>query len=99
MRLQNNIITGILYGIILPTAIFFILMQLYGLLETSGVSSMSGLSNNFRERTSAIIAIAANLLPMRIFQERRWSEAIRGVVFATGALALAWVFYYGRGLM
>ncbi len=99
MRFRDQILTGIIYGLLLPALIFLILHQIYGLLEKAGVSSVTGLSSNFRERTSAILAIASNLLPMRIFQSRRWSEAIRGVVIATGVLAIAWVIYYGKGLL
>jgi hypothetical protein len=99
MQAKNTLFVGILYGILLPTAVFFLLTLLYSLLEGVGVSSMSGLSLNFRERTSAILAIATNLWPLRIFQDRRWSEALRGIVIATAALAIAWVFYFGRDLM
>jgi hypothetical protein len=99
MFFKNNIFSGLLFGLLLPVVTFFMLQQIYGLLEAGGVSSVSGLSGNFRERTSAIIAIAVNLLPMRIFQNRRWSEAIRGLVIATGVLAISWVIYYGKSMI
>ena len=99
MFFKNQIISGIIVGILFPVIAYLMLTQLYGLLEGAGVSSVSGLSGNFRERTSAIIAIATNLIPMRIFQNRRWSEALRGLVIATGVLALSWVFYFGKSMI
>jgi hypothetical protein len=91
MRFQNNLISGLLIGVLLPITILVLLMQLFQALEISGVSSAAGLSNNFRLRTSGILAIAANLLPMQIFMSRRWDFAIRGVVIATALLAFTWV--------
>jgi hypothetical protein len=92
---RNNIIAGLVYGILLPLMGFVMLYQVFSLLELKGIASRAGLSENFRERTIAIIAIALNLIPMNIFKARRWDLSIRGVVIATAILALVWVIRYG----
>jgi hypothetical protein len=67
-------------------------------LEKQGAASGSGLSINFRERTLAIVAIAINILLINIFRGRRWEHAMRGVVIATGLLAIAWLIRFGPSL-
>jgi uncharacterized membrane protein (DUF485 family) len=99
MRFKDNIVSGILAGILFPIITFVLLTQIYKLLDAFGATNAAGLASNFRERTSAILAIASNLLPMRIFQSRFWQDATRGIVIATGILAIAWVAYYGVQMM
>jgi hypothetical protein len=98
MLRRNELWVGLLVGILLPIAIFAILYSIFGLLETKGAASGNGLSTNFRERTLAIVALAINLWPMRIYKHKRWEAAMRGVVVATGLLAIVWLVRFGPGL-
>jgi hypothetical protein len=34
-----------------------------------------------------------------VYRNRRWENAMRGVVIATGVLSLVWVFRYGVQLL
>jgi hypothetical protein len=95
MLQRNELWVGLFIGILLPLAGFTILYQLFGLLEARGAASGAGFSPNFRERTLAIVAIAFNILPMNVYQKRRWDKAMRGIVMATAALALFWLFRFG----
>jgi hypothetical protein len=96
---RNNLVSGLILGLILPIVTFGLLYQVFSLLEIKGAASSTGFSENFRERTLAIVAIAINIIPMRVFQGRRWETAIRGLVVATGVLALAWVGFFGMKLL
>ncbi len=96
---RNHISTGLILGLVLPTVVFLILYQIFTILEMRGAASGTGLSENFRERTLAIVALAINVWPMRIFQNRRWEAAVRGIVVATTILAVSWVAFYGLKLM
>ena len=96
---KNSLLNGLLIGVILPAVVFFMLFSLFNLLGKIGTGTGIGLSESFRERTSAILAIAVNLVPMNAFRRRRFDLSIRGVVIATGLLALAWVVYYGMKIM
>jgi hypothetical protein len=96
---RNNLTSGLILGLILPIVTYALLYQIFSLLEIKGAASSVGLSENFRERTLAIVAIAINIIPMRIFQGRRWETAIRGLVIATGILALTWVAFFGSKLL
>jgi hypothetical protein len=98
MDKRNRIPTGLIPGLLLPITIFAILYALFSLLEKQGVASGSGLAVNFRERTLAIVAIAINILLINVFRGRRWENAMRGVVIATGILAIVWLVRFGPGL-
>ncbi len=98
MDRRNKLITGLIPGIVLPLTIYAILYAIFGLLEKNGAASGSGLSDNFRERTLAIVALAINVFLINTFKTRRWENAMRGVVVATGVLALIWLVRFGPGL-
>lgn len=95
---RNRLSTGLIIGLLLPAIVFLMLFQVFSLLEKGGAASGTGLSEDFRERTLAIVALAVNVFPMRIFQRRRWEDAIRGIVVATAALAIGWVIFFGKNL-
>lgn len=95
MLQRDEIWIGLLYGILLPAAGFLVLYNLFSLLEIKGAASGVGFSENFRERTLAIVAIALNLFTLSRFRKRRWEKAMRGVVIATSLLAILWLMMYG----
>jgi hypothetical protein len=92
---RDEIWIGLLYGLLLPAAGFLVLYNLFSLLEIKGAASGVGFSENFRERTLAIVAIAFNLFLLSKFRKLRWERAMRGVVIATALLAFVWLFLYG----
>ncbi len=98
MDKRNTLLTGLLPGILLPIVIYAMLYAIFGLLEKGGAASGEGFSDSFRERTLAIVALAINVLLINMFKKRRWETAMRGVVVATGLLALAWLFRFGPGM-
>ena len=98
MDRRNKLITGIVPAILLPLVIYITLYTVFGLLEKQGAASGTGLTNNFRERTLAIVALAINVYLINVFKKRRWEAAMRGVVVATGVLALVWLVKFGPGL-
>ncbi len=98
MDKRNTLLTGLLPGILLPIVLYAMLYAIFGLLEKGGAASGDGFSNNFRERTLAIVALAINVFLINMFKKRRWEPAMRGVMVATGLLALAWVIRFGPGM-
>jgi hypothetical protein len=95
---RNRIAFGLVYGLLVPALAFAILFGLYSLLDQQGMASSEGLASNFRIRTLALAALAVNLWLIRLFRKRRWEEAMRGVVIATGLFALVWVIYFMPGM-
>lgn len=92
---RNKIQFGILFGFILPLIMWAFLYAFFDLLSMLQLSSLTDLSPNFRMRTITILAIAANLIPFRIFNKRNYLQAMRGLVFPTVLYAVIWFFYYG----
>jgi len=96
---RNEIWAGLLMALLLPLSGFLLLYNLFGLLEVAGAASGEGFSATFRERTLSLVALTLNLIPMNIYKRRRWDLAMRGVVIATGLLAIGWVLWFGRLLL
>ena len=92
---RDEIWVGLLYGLVIPLAGFLVLYNLFSILEIKGAASGAGFSENFRERTLAIVAIALNLFILTRFRKLRWERAMRGVVIATSLLAIVWIVLYG----
>lgn len=95
---QNKIWTGLLIGLVLPALGAVLIFNIFKLLAMLGGASGEGFTPNFRERTSIVIALALNIIPMNIFRRRRWDLAMRGVVIITTILAFAWVGHYSLKL-
>jgi hypothetical protein len=91
---RNKILTGLLVGLVLPALGAVLIFYIFKILAMLGGASGEGFTPNFRERTSMVIALSLNLIPMNIFRRRRWDLAMRGVVIATTLLAFAWVGHY-----
>ena len=53
----------------------------------------------FRERTTGIIAICCNMIPINAFQKRRFTHSMRGVVLATVLYVIVWVVYFGKYIL
>ena len=96
---KNSIPIGLGIGVAIPLLAFGLLMLLYNKLEAGGIVSEEGFSPMFRERTSAIIAICLNLIPLNAFQKRRAINSMRGVVLATVLYVIAWVIYFGKYIL
>jgi Co/Zn/Cd efflux system component len=96
---RNSILAGLVIAILLPVAGFALLYFGYNQLEAAGIVSERGFSNMFRERTTSIIAICLNLLPLNQFQKRRATQSMRGVVLATTLFVIIWVIYFGRYIL
>jgi hypothetical protein len=86
MNNRNNVYFGI--GMAMLCALF-----VYGIL---GSLVNWGDKIILRERTTALIAICANLLLLQHFRSRFMNEALRGVALATVAMAMLWLFIYGK---
>ncbi len=91
---QNKIWAGLLFGLLLPAVGSVLIFQIFKFLAVLGGASGEGFTPNFRERTSVVIAIALNMIPMNIYRKRRWELSMRGVMIATVLLAFAWILHY-----
>lgn len=94
--IQNKLWIGLLIGLLLPFVSYALLLTVYDQLDAMGWTSSIGFSANFRVRTLGVIAICLNLIPLNIFQRRRFGETMRGIALMTVLYAIGWVLYFGN---
>jgi amino acid permease len=97
--IKNKIWFGIIVGLVLPFVGYAIFLTIFDALEAAElIGGASDVSPQFRQRTSGILAIALNLIPLNIFQKRRFDTATRGLVLPTIGYAVFWVIYFSNYL-
>lgn len=87
---------GISMGMLFPLAVLGILAGI-GYLWTNYLGV--GRPPLLRERTLALLAICAALIPFQGFRKARANESMRGVVLVTVILGILWVVLYARELL
>ncbi len=96
---RNVLWFGLVVGLVMPFVGYALLLMMYDGLESAGLLSGQGFSENFRQRTLGIIAICLNLIALNFFQKRRLTHSMRGVVIATFIYAMVWFIYFGAKLL
>ncbi|MFN7115541.1 MAG: hypothetical protein ACK4TA_02000 [Saprospiraceae bacterium] len=96
---RNALWFGLAVGLVLPFVGYAILLMIYDGLDSAGLLSGRGFSENFRQRTLGIVAICLNLIALNFFQKRRFSNSMRGLVIATFIYAAVWFIYFGTKLL
>lgn len=95
---RDKIWVGFVFGLVLPAIGAVLIFNIFKILAILGGASGEGFTPNFRERTSIVIALALNLIPMSMFRKLRWEKAMRGMVIVTTLLAFVWVAHYSLNL-
>ncbi len=87
---RNTIIVGIVQGLVFPALAFLLLFELNQLLIEYYFGRPPGLSDRFL----AIIAIAANLIPLTLANKSQSPNTMRGIMSSTLVLTAIVVVYY-----
>ena len=96
---RNSFWLGLGIGILVPGIVYAILLTLYQLLDTMGVLSDIGFSEDFRVRTLALFAICSNLVLMSTYQKTHHNETIRGILMASMLLVGIWFWIFGLKIL
>ncbi len=91
---KDSIIIGLILGLAIPFVGYALLLELYDQLETQGIISDIGLTETFRKRTIALLAVCMNLIPFSLFNRRRFYNGMRGLIFPTVIYVLCWLYYF-----
>ena len=91
---KDSVITGLLIGLIVPYVGWAIWITLFEQLDFLGAATSVGLSESFRERTTALLAISTNILPFLYANRNKFFDMMRGIIFPTVMLSIAWLFYF-----
>ncbi len=97
---DNKLLTGIIWGVLIPFIGVAILMVLD---ETIVDMDLSLPNNNIylgqKPRTLYLLAICLNLIPFQIFRNRRMDKALRGVGLVTISYAIVWFLYFSSTIL
>jgi hypothetical protein len=96
---KNNMPLGLGLGLIVPFVGYALMISVFELLDKFELTSQYGLSMTFRTRTLIMISICFNIILLQLYKRKKYYETIRGIVFATMALAAVWVFYFWTDLV
>ena len=90
---------GILAGLLAPIFWYFIWLSIYDGIETMGWIEPGAIGDNFRQRTSALVAICLNILPLQIFKTQYMDRAMRGIVFPTVLYVGVWLYFFASSVL
>ncbi len=95
---RDSILSGILVGALIPFAGYAIFLMIFEQLENWGVMNPEGMSPNFRLRTSLLLGICLNIIPMQFYRKQYFYQSMRGLVFPTLAYVALWLVLFGPQL-
>lgn len=96
---KDSVWLGLGIGLIVPAAVYALLLTIYTLLDTMGIFSDVGFAEDFRIRTLALFAICGNLVLMQRFRRSYKNETMRGVLIASMILVVIWFFLFGMKII
>ena len=92
---KDSVWFGIAVGLLVPAAVYALLITIYTVLDSMGIFSDVGFAEDFRIRTLALFSICANLVSMQRFRKSYNHENIRGVLIASMLLVVIWFLLFG----
>jgi hypothetical protein len=95
---KNSILSGYIAGILIPFVGYAILLMIFEQLQNAGIITSEGEFTGFRYRTSLLVAICLNLLPMNYYRKKYFFQSQRGMVFATMTGVIIWLIIFGPAL-
>jgi uncharacterized membrane protein len=107
MLRQDKVWVGLLYGIIFPAVLFFLIYEINLMLTEADFSWMESIfgvnprfisefqvQGGFSNKFIAILAVISNLIPFNVFKRARKDHAMQGVLTATFILVIVLVVFF-----
>jgi len=99
MLKEDNIMVGIALGVTIPVLGYLLLDGIFGMLDAVGIRGPGQVVITFKERTTLLIALCANLIPFWIMSKMRNDNTMRGILISTAIYAIAWFVLYGSEIL
>lgn len=96
---KDSVWFGIALGLLVPAAVYALLITIYTLLDSMGIFSDVGFAEDFRIRTLALFAVCANLVMMQRLKSEYRHETIRGILVASMLLVVIWFIFFGAKMI
>jgi len=99
LKENNNILMGLLIGVIVPILGYFAIETIFDLLTQQGImDEVSNSTGSKRRRTMALIALCCNIIPLQVIKSRAFGAIIKGIALATMIYAGFWIYYFQSSL-
>ena len=95
---KDSLPLGIILGLIVPFIGFAVWKMFFESFTDMGMMDSTGMSENWRDRTTALLAICMNIIPFTVYNKKRFYNTMRGLVFPTMLFCMIWFYYYGKQL-
>ena len=95
---SNSIKNGIIIGLVLPFLGFWLWKGFFELFTMAGIMDPTGFSEDWRQRTFALLAICMNIIPFQRNQKKRHDETMRGLIFPTVMYVIIWVVFFRESI-
>jgi hypothetical protein len=95
---RDNLWIGLAAGMLVPFVGYALLLMASERLDAYLLESRGVQQPVFDALTLQILALCLNLLPLHLFNKRRFARAMRGVMLATLIYAFAWMVFFGSSL-
>ena len=92
---KDSVLFGIALGTFFPIVSYALFLYLDEAIEAAEIQTRGGVFQGF-DNLYAPLAIVANLIPFHYFNRKRMDNAMRGVIFPTILLVIAWGFYFEK---
>lgn len=93
---KSEVAKGILFGFLVPFVFYAILLLLNEKLSVLLFERVLKEDLILDPKTVAILSICFNLIPFHLFDKKRQTKAMRGIMFSTFILVVLWLFIYGK---
>ncbi len=94
---RNAVWWGFLLGVLTPVVGYALLLVLIEQIEAAGWFPRGG-GSPFHTRTVILIAVCLNVLPFQWYQRCKYTQTMRGIVFATLVASGVWLYFFAREL-
>ena len=91
---KNQLGIGFLFGAILPFVGYALFLSLNDFILSTGNLGAGGDNPIFDNNSLFLFAICLNLIPFTLYQRRRFSKSMRGVLGATMVYAMVWLIWF-----
>ena len=96
---RDNLWIGLSAGLLVPFVGYAFLLMASERLDAYLLESRGVQQPVFDALTLQIMALCLNLIPLHIFNKKRFARAMRGVMLATFLYAFAWIAFFGSSFL
>ena len=99
--IKDKVYVGLIAGLVVPFvgyAILLIIFEALGDLSVEKAQRMDGIMM-FSERFVQLLAIFLIIIPMQIFNKKKFQDAMRGLIFPLMGYCAYWIYTYSSTLL